>query len=126
MCRRRAFTLIELLITAVIVGILSTLAVMTYGKSLEIAHGRDAEAVLRAIYTAERAFYFDQLPNAYGTLANLIPVYLPSDPSSAEWTYPVANTATTFTATATRQQGSQAGQTRTIDQSNVLNPATWP
>ena len=123
------FTLIELLVAVAILGILATVAIPSYVRSLESSKGRESEMALRAILEAERSYYFDVIPNSYGTVANLIPTYLLVSPDSANWTYginaPGVAPFGAFIATATRQSGSRSGQTRTITQAGVIAPATW-
>ena len=125
--------MMELLIVVVIIGIIATAVLPSFSRSFEIAKGRESETSLRTIYEAERAYYFDRTPNRYGTLDDLVPTYLPSTASlnTANWTYGVApsNPASgpaAFVATATRQGGPHNGQTRTMNQSGTLAPASWP
>lgn len=130
--RHNAFTLLEVMMVVIIIGILATVTVPAFTRSFEIAKGRESETSLRIIFQAERAYYFDQTPNSYGTLANLVPTYLPSANSldSADWLYAAvpdnAATPPTFVATATRTGGPNNNQTRTIDQTGTIAPATWP
>lgn len=122
-------TLVELLVALVIMGTIATVAIPSYMQSLEASKGRESETALRAILEAERSYYFDQIPNSYGTMANLIPTYLMVSPDSANWTYaittPGAPPFNAFIATATRQGGPRNGQTRTMNQNGTLAPAAW-
>ena len=123
-------TLIELLIAVVVLGVLATTAIPPFMRSLEYTKGRESERGLRVIFEAERSYFFDVLPNSYGTMANLIPTYLVAAPDSANWVYTITTPGAApygaFTAMATRQGGgSRGGQTRTITQAGVIVPATW-
>lgn len=60
-CRRftkkiKAFTLIEVLVVTIIVGILTVLAVPTYGKYIETSRARSAWKILKNIRNGERVF----------------------------------------------------------------------
>lgn len=55
--KKTAFTLIELLIVLVIIGILTTLAIPTYDKFREMAEGAEAVANIGAIRRAVCAYY---------------------------------------------------------------------
>ena len=72
MRRINAFSLIELLVVVVLVGILAVMALPNFTRGAERARIRDAEAVLAAIHSAERVYYLDQ--NGYGRVAPLAPL----------------------------------------------------
>ena len=54
---KRAFTLAEILIVIVIIGILASIALPNYYKTIERSHLRDAENNLMAIHAANRIFF---------------------------------------------------------------------
>lgn len=124
------FTLLELLVVVVIVGILAATALPSFARAAERARIRDAQAVLAAIYSAERVYYLDQ--NSYGTLANLIAngyladpdpgKIIVSDPGTNEnWDFfvPAPNDAApgaAYTAQAVRTGGGWNNKTISIDQ----------
>lgn len=85
--RRRGFTLVELTIVVVIVGIMATLA--TYGVSRYIRRSKTAEAVhmIGAIKAGQEAF-FDETFRYYdvsGTLNNLYPKAGTAGQDKAQW-----------------------------------------
>lgn len=55
--KRGAFTLVELLIVIVIIGILAVAAMMKYGSVAESAHSAEAYSVLAEIAHSESGFY---------------------------------------------------------------------
>ena len=55
--KKSAFTLIELLIVIIIIGILATMAVPQYQKMVEKAKWSQAQIVLDAIYKAVQVYY---------------------------------------------------------------------
>lgn len=55
----RAFTLIELIIVVVIIGILATTALVRYGPVAQNARKAEAYSVLSEIVAAERRYYLD-------------------------------------------------------------------
>lgn len=73
--KRKAFTLVELLIVIVIIGILATLALPEYQKMTQRAKWNQAMVVLNAIRTAEMYYYqqygkfVDGIPGASGDYA---------------------------------------------------------
>ncbi len=70
MSGRKGFTLVELLIVIIIVGILAAVSIPMMSTNLERARGTDGIAQLGAIRTAERIYYAEH--SAYtGTFACL-------------------------------------------------------
>jgi len=124
-------TLIELLVIAAILGILAAAAIPGYRKALERSYLREAQDLLLAIYSGQRAYFF------------MSGFYLDNPSSMAEWrlihmddpnitaTIPVSFTvsapsASTFTSTATRLGGGPCvGNTATINQDRT-EAGSWP
>jgi prepilin-type N-terminal cleavage/methylation domain-containing protein len=112
MMKKNGFTLTELMIVVVIVGLLAAIAIPRYVSQMERGFVAEAVQMLSAIRQAEVAWSLEQITPAYTT--NLADLDI--DPSfSTEFTYTIAVTAgvaaappaaavsPTFTATATRQ-----------------------
>ncbi len=98
---RRGFTLLELLMVVIIVGILAAIALPRYFKTAEKSRSAEAIAILGQIRTSE-VRYLAENPASYGTLTQI-----DFDPSTSTGTprfiYTVTPTgATDFVAVATR------------------------
>ena len=110
----KGFTLIEVLMVVLIVGILASLAMPQYTKVVEKAKMSEAKTVLSAIRTAEGVYFMEY--DAYTTtLANLD---LDTDIHTGNnllFSYSVALTGTagsqSFSVTSTRVGGSFDGAT---------------
>lgn len=136
--KRKAVTLIEITVALIIVGIVATLALPIFTKTVETTRAQEALAALRQIRTAERIyrtrldFYFpddaDNRESDIGTINNFLRVFLDTK-ASRNWDYDIdATVADAFTATATRRYqrgaGRNQGETITIDQDGVI-AGTW-
>jgi prepilin-type N-terminal cleavage/methylation domain-containing protein len=105
MNRRRGYSLIETIVTMIVLGVLVSMGVPRFQKSLEQSRADVAGANLRAIWSAQRLYWLENRSYApdLNTLlsANLIDPSLTA--SSTPYSYTVADgSASWFTATATR------------------------
>lgn len=82
----RGFTLVELLIVIVILGILATVTVFAVRGITDKAETNSCATEKRAIETAFEAFYADTGADAT-SLADLAPTYMRTAPDSARWTF---------------------------------------
>jgi len=128
---KKGFTLVELLMVVIIIGILVTLAVPNYFKAVERAKGATAKSGLSAIHKAEIAYQNSPQEEVYCDLATLDGSDIVDfrDPTDLNWGYAITPLAggpgvdPTFIATATRLGGgSTSGLTITIDQDGVVTP----
>ena len=113
---RGAYTLIEMSVVLIVMGILITMAMPKFSRSLESAKADVAGANLRAIWTAERIYWLDN--RSYTTSLDLLVSLNLLDPSITSTTpnpyysYSVTEADTaTFTATAQRSQCHLVGHT---------------
>jgi type IV pilus assembly protein PilE len=103
-CRTAGFTLTELMIAVVIVGILATIATPSYRAYILRTHRTTAKSALLSIATSQERYYLDH--HAYGTLAQLAGANYPTTSDNGMYTITIeAADAATFTAKATATVG---------------------
>lgn len=94
----RGFTLVELLIVIVIIGILATVAIPKYAKVKEKGYTATLKSDLRNLVTSQESYFADH--NTYATLADLIAENR-YNPSSGVNMVTADETITGWSATAT-------------------------
>jgi len=114
---KKGFTLLELIVVIIIIGILATLGITQYGSVMEKARGGEAKQVLSMIRSNAAAIYMLNNSCTTCTDANLGVSAAATDvPSACRQTnyfkYATsAPTATGFTGTATRCIAGDGGKT---------------
>ncbi|MCM8783045.1 MAG: prepilin-type N-terminal cleavage/methylation domain-containing protein [Candidatus Omnitrophica bacterium] len=110
---KRGFTLLELLIVIIIVGVLATLALPNFLRGVERARWSEAKSVLGALRGAQIR-YKAQYETGYATSINDLDVSITGD-TGKHFSFSVSNDANTL-ATATRSAGDYMGQTISISE----------
>jgi len=124
--RQRGFTLIELMVTVAIIGILAGIGIPAYQSYMREARRSEGTSGLLEMQSLQERWRLNN--TTYGTAANLATVG--TLPTSTYYTFSVtANSATAFTLSAAAQgsQTSDSGCTSlTINQAGVRTPiACW-
>lgn len=120
----RAFTLLEILIVVIIVGIMATVAVPQFTKMIERAREAEAMGNLSAMRTAQKVYYLENNGVYAITLGDLL-VELEA---SASWDFSV-NTDGSGQSIATRTGGGTAYNGKTIKlniDGSIDATSTWP
>lgn len=123
MFKRKGFTLLELIIVVIIIGVLAGIAIPQYLNAVEKAKVSKAKANLVVMNQAERFYHAEQ--SIYTTTLTELEAVLQgvegtvtSDP---DWTYSIPTaTATQFTVQASRNAGTYTGNTIILDEKNAL------
>ena len=101
--RNRGFTLIELLVVVAIIGILSAIGVVSYGKYKTSAEKKQAEISLNSIYLAEQEYKSNNGSYYYNSSLNNIINELfdgVDDLSEQNYQYTITGSSDTFSIKA--------------------------
>jgi type IV pilus assembly protein PilE len=130
---KSAFTLVELMIACLIIGILVSIAIPNYARSVEQSRCSAELANLQSMRTAALAWYAENETFAGVTIDDLetfVGTHFDDDPTF--WTHAINTGINTVTFTASRVGGHWIGSTITLDQDETWGglyprdaPATW-
>jgi prepilin-type N-terminal cleavage/methylation domain-containing protein len=122
----RGFSLIEVMIVMVIIGILTAMAVPSYERAIEQSRADMAAANLRAVWAAQRLFWIDKHTYATDLVGLRGQGLLDTEISSATngYTYSITTAGDdAFHATAERVGASRWSGTYTIDETGEITGA---
>jgi len=118
---RKGFTLVEVLIVVIIIGILAAIGIPQFASSIEKAKGGEAKAGLGHLQTGEKIYFAENEYYVGPTWATDLDISL----TQRYWSFTVTTpTSTTYTATATRSGGTRAGNTIIMYQDGSIS-GTW-
>jgi len=128
---KAGFTMLELIMVIIIIGILATLAIPQYTNFMEKARASEGVNTIGAIKTAQSMYQLET--GNYATVITDLDIDVPTTGSATYWTYAVTGGGTgvdnyTVTATRTTKKAGTGIATQTIilewDDSNTP-PEDW-
>jgi prepilin-type N-terminal cleavage/methylation domain-containing protein len=115
--RKKGFTLVELMIVVIIVGILAAIAVPLYRSNVKRSMASEGAALLGSVRTAERVYYSEN--GKYTDDKTKLSVDTTGNKYFVDYTVTLTGGGTGFIATTTGT-GAAEGITVTIDQDGNL------
>ncbi|MFH2138456.1 MAG: type II secretion system protein [Candidatus Omnitrophota bacterium] len=122
MNKKNGFTLVELLMVVIIIGILITLAIPNYYRTIERSKGSKARNNLRALQETE--IWYRAHEDTYCGDINILGGWgfpLGSLTNDPDWTYDVpVSTSSALEVRATRTGGPYDGSTMSVDEGGIF------
>jgi len=115
---RKGFTLVEVLIVVIIIGILAAIGIPQFADSIEKAKGGEARAGLGHIQTAEKIYYAEN--ESYTDSLPQLDISL----TQRYWAFSITTATGLYTATAARSGGTRDGNTITMNEAGTIT-GTW-
>ena len=124
------FTMIEMIIAVLIIGILAAVSIPAYLQSIERAEEKEAITILNIIHHAQKMYYYDYKdrfshdPSLLSYAPDIVTLqdYEDIPDSDAHWDYFISSAgADTFEATATPNDTSAYNRTVAIDETGAIS-----
>ena len=119
---RKGFTLLELIVVIIIIGILATLGFTQYTKMVEKGRTAEARSILGTIRTAQESYYLEN--GSYATSLSSLPVEAPSSCTTTHY-FSYSTDGTTTTATRCTSGGKTPNASSSYTITLNLSTGAW-